>query len=85
MEEHLMTERAKSEPPSDRRRPTPPPPPGWRNWLLVLGLVVSMLILFWPQRAPSVSELSYSAFLSRVRADGVATAEIDPSGAVHGT
>jgi cell division protease FtsH len=87
MEEHLMTERAKSEPPSDRRRPTagPPPPPGWRNWLLVLGLVVSMLILFWPQSAPSVSELSYSAFLSRVRADGVATAEIDPSGAVHGT
>jgi cell division protease FtsH len=85
MDEHPMTEHAKSEPPSDPRRPTPPPPPGWRNWLLVLGLVVSMLILFWPQSAPSVSELSYSAFLSRVRADGVATAEIDPSGAVHGT
>jgi cell division protease FtsH len=86
MEEHLMTERAKSEPPSDRRRPAaaPPPPPGWRNWLLVVGLVVSMLILFWPQRAPSVSDLSYSAFLSRVRGDEVATAVIDPSGAVHG-
>jgi hypothetical protein len=44
-----------------------------------------MLILFWPMRAPSVSELSYLAFLSRVTAAEVATAVIDPSGAVTGT
>jgi cell division protease FtsH len=81
-----MTERAKSDRSTDRRRPTaPPPPPAWRNWLLVVGLVVSMLILFWPQGAPSVSELSYSEFLSRVTAGEVATAVIDPSGAVSGT
>src|SRR5688572_6477895 len=80
-----MTEHAKSEPSTDRRQPAaPPPPPAWRNWLLVLGLVVSMLILFWPQGAPSVSELSYSDFLSRVRAGQVATAVIDPTGAVTG-
>src|SRR5687768_12598486 len=80
-----MTERAKSQPTTDRGRPAaPPPPPAWRNWLLVLGLVVSMLILFWPQGAPSVSELSYTEFLSRVEAGEIATAVIDPSGAVSG-
>jgi cell division protease FtsH len=81
-----MTEHAKSDPSTDRRRPAaPPPPPAWRNWLLVVGLVISVLILFWPQREPSVSELSYTEFLSRVNAGEIATAVIDPGGAVSGT
>jgi cell division protease FtsH len=81
-----MTEHAKSDPSTDRRRPAaPPPPPAWRNWLLVVGLIVSVLILFWPQRQPSVSELSYSEFLSHVNAGEIATAVIDPGGAVSGT
>jgi cell division protease FtsH len=81
-----MTEHAKSDPSTDRRRPAaPPPPPAWRNWLLVVGLVVSVLILFWPQREPSVSELSYTEFLSRVKSGEIATAVIDPGGAVSGT
>jgi cell division protease FtsH len=81
-----MSEHAKSDPSTDRGRPAaPPPPPAWRNWLLVLGLVVSAVILFWPRGAPSVTELSYTDFLSRVEAGGVATAVIDPGGAVSGT
>ena len=81
-----MTEHAKSNPSTDRRRPAaPPPPPAWRNWLLVVGLIVSVLILFWPQREPSVSELSYTEFLSRVKSGEIATAVIDPGGAVSGT
>ena len=81
-----MTEHAKSDPSTDRRRPAaPPPPPAWRNWLLVVGLIVSVLILFWPQRQPSVSELSYTEFLSRVKSGEIATAVIDPGGAVSGT
>jgi cell division protease FtsH len=81
-----MTEHAKSDPSTDRRRPAaPPPPPAWRNWLLVVGLIVSVLILFWPQREPSVSELSYTEFLSRVKSGEIATAVIDPGGAVSGT
>ena len=81
-----MTEHAKSEPSSNRGRPTaPPPPPAWRNWLLIVGLIASVLILFWPRSAPSVSELSYTEFLSRVEAGEVATAVIDPGGAVSGT
>jgi cell division protease FtsH len=80
-----MTEHAKSDPSTDRRRPAaPPPPPAWRNWLLVVGLVVSVLILFWPQREPSVSELSYTEFLSRVKSGEIATAVIDPGGGVSG-
>jgi cell division protease FtsH len=81
-----MTEHAKSEPSRDRGRPAaPPPPPAWRNWLLVVGLIVSVLILFWPRGTRSVSELSYTDFLSRVKAGEVATAVIDPGGAVSGT
>ena len=81
-----MTEHAKSDPSTDRRRPAaPPPPPAWRNWLLVVGLIVSVLILFWPQREPSVSELSYTEFLSRVKSGEIAMAVIDPGGAVSGT
>jgi len=81
-----MTEHAKSDPSTDRRRPAaPPPPPAWRNWLLVVGLIVSVLILFWPQREASVSELSYTEFLSRVKSGEIATAVIDPGGAVSGT
>jgi cell division protease FtsH len=81
-----MTEHAKSGPSGNRRRPAaPPPPPAWRNWLLVVGLVASVLILIWPRGTGSVSELSYSEFLSRVEAGEVATAVIDPGGAVSGT
>jgi cell division protease FtsH len=81
-----MTEHAKSGAGRDRPPPAaPPPPPAWRNWLLVAGIVLSVLILFWPQSAPGVTDLSYSEFLSRVRTGDVATAVIDPSGAVTGT
>jgi cell division protease FtsH len=82
-----MTEQAKPGPDRERpRAPAPPPPPGWRNWLLVAGLVVSILILFLPSMGePASTELSYSNFLSRVRNGDVNTAVIDANGAVTGT
>jgi cell division protease FtsH len=82
-----MTEQAKPGPARQRPRPpAPPPPPAWRNWLLVAGLVASVLILFWPRMGQqAASELSYSEFLDRVRAGEVDTAVIDPNGAVTGT
>jgi cell division protease FtsH len=79
-----MTEHAKSGPAANPRAPAPPPPPAWQRWLPLAGLAVTAVILFWP-RGASPTELSYSAFLSRVQAGGVATAVIDPSGAVTGT
>ncbi len=82
-----MTEQAKPGPDRERpRAPAPPPPPAWRNWLLVAGLVVSILILFLPSMGePASTELSYSNFLSRVRNGDVNTAVIDANGAVTGT
>ncbi|HJU57628.1 MAG TPA: ATP-dependent metallopeptidase FtsH/Yme1/Tma family protein, partial [Actinomycetota bacterium] len=82
-----MTEQAKPGPDRERpRAPAPPPPPAWRNWLLVAGLVASILILFLPSMGePASTELSYSNFLSRVRNGDVNTAVIDANGAVTGT
>ncbi len=81
-----MTERAKSGSTGERPRgPAPPPPPRWQRWLLPIGLLVTMLILFWPVRMTTPTELSYSDFLDRVKAGTIATATIDPSGAVTGT
>jgi cell division protease FtsH len=82
-----MTEQAKPGPDRERpRAPAPPPPPAWRNWLLVAGLVVSILILFLPSMGePASTELSYSNFLARVRNGDVNTAVIDANGAVTGT
>jgi cell division protease FtsH len=82
-----MTEQAKPGPDRERpRAPAPPPPPAWRNWLLVAGLLVSILILFLPSMGePASTELSYSNFLSRVRNGDVNTAVIDANGAVTGT
>ncbi|HYZ13608.1 MAG TPA: ATP-dependent zinc metalloprotease FtsH [Actinomycetota bacterium] len=82
-----MTEQAKPGPDRERpRAPAPPPPPAWRNWLLVAGLLVSILILFLPSMGePTSTELSYSNFLSRVRNGDVNTAVIDADGAVNGT
>jgi cell division protease FtsH len=82
-----MTEQAKPGPDRERpRAPAPPPPPAWRNWLLVAGLVASILIFLLPSMGESAStELSYSNFLSRVRNGDVNTAVIDANGAVTGT
>ncbi len=82
-----MTEQAKPGPDRERpRAPAPPPPPAWRNWLLVAGLVASILFFFLPSMGePASTELSYSNFLSRVRNGDVNTAVIDANGAVTGT
>ena len=37
---------ARPGPPPDRPpSPAPPPPPPWRNWLLILGLLLTELLL----------------------------------------
>jgi len=82
---HEMTEPAKSGPPKDRPGlPAPPPPPAWRIWLLIAGLLLSAFLLFRPVPHPSILTLSYSTFLQKVNEGGVATAVIDPNGAVTG-
>ena len=83
---HQMTGPAKSGPPKDHRRPSvPPPPPPWRNWLLLVGLLITSFLLFRPAPQKSVTTLSYSTFLQKVNAGEVSTAKIDSNGAVSGT
>ncbi|MGZ8652161.1 MAG: ATP-dependent zinc metalloprotease FtsH [Actinomycetota bacterium] len=71
---------------SPSRGPAPEPPPGWSRWLPLIGLGVTLLLLFWPVllRTPA-TPLSYTQFQSRVEAGKVATAEVDSSGGVTGT
>jgi cell division protease FtsH len=81
-----MTEHAKPGPTRKRPHPpAPPPPPTWQRWLPLIGLLATLLLLFWPMRTTTPTPLTYSTFLSDVRAGKVATAVIDPSGAVTGT
>src|SRR5206468_11614224 len=65
----------------------PPPQPGWQRWLPLVGLLLTVaLLLVWPMRSSNApAELSYSQFLSEVHDGKIATAVIDPSGAVTGT
>jgi cell division protease FtsH len=83
-----LTERAKPGRELDHpRSPAPPPQPRWQRWLPLVGFLLTIVLLFaWPMRSSSApAELSYSQFLSQVQGGKIATATIDPSGAVTGT
>ena len=82
-----MTEKAKPGQDLDHPRPpAPPPPPRWQRWLPLVGLILTLGLLLWPMRNSNApAELSYTQFLSQVDGGMIATAEIDPSGAVNGT
>src|SRR5438552_11904364 len=68
-----------------QRGPAPPQPPSWWNWLIVIGLLLSLfLFFFFPSGTPG-SELTYSQFLGKVKANEVTTATIDTNGGVSGT
>ena len=77
---------ARPGPPRDRPpAPAPPPPPRWRAWLLPIGLLATILLLFTPHTSstPTVN-YTYSKFVSQVDANKVRTASIDPTGAITG-
>ena len=44
-------------PPKDPPQPTPPPPPAWRRWLLPIGMIILILLLFWPLIGRGISWL----------------------------
>src|SRR6266550_2404235 len=68
-----------------RKEQGPAPPPPWRNWLILVGLLFTLLTLFFPSTgAGKVTTLTYSQFLTKVTADDVRTASIDTNGAVTG-
>ncbi len=80
------TSSAKPGRPMERPRGSaPPPPPWWRNYLLLLGVLATVYLLLIPlTRGVSVTEFTYTGFLSKVQSNQVATATIDPNGKVTG-
>jgi len=76
---------ARPGPPHDRTPVPPPPPPRWRSWLLLLGIVLTLTLLFRPSMSSTPTKsLAYSDFQTQVAADQVTTATIDPNGRVTG-
>jgi cell division protease FtsH len=80
-----MSPPAKPGPPSD-----PPPPaapkktPQWLHTLWLVGLAITVLLLFVPAPSKTVTSLSYSDWKTQVDANNVKTASIDPNGKVTG-
>jgi cell division protease FtsH len=68
-----------------RRGPAPPPPPKWRSWLIPVGVLLTVWLLFGNLllRA-TIEQLDYSSFLTQLEAGEIAELTIDPDGAVRG-
>ena len=87
MQHRHFTSPASSGPPRDPPPPSPaPPPPAWRWWLVLFGLLATILLLWSPSmKTTTTVSFNYSTFLARVEANKVKTASIDPNGGVTGT
>jgi len=77
-----MSKQSQSPPRGDKPTPTaPPPPPGWRHWLWPVALMAALvLFLFLPRFGGETTvNLSYSTFISDVKAHEVKTFTLDNS------
>jgi cell division protease FtsH len=75
---------ARSEPPTDR--PSAPVPPRWRNWLLLVGAVLTLALFFLPiPTKGNVEQLSYSQLKSDISDGQVASVALGPDGSITGT
>src|SRR3981081_418484 len=78
---------AKPGPPPERPRPpAPPPPPRWRVWVLLAGIVLTVLLFFAPSmsRGTPTQSFTYTAFINQVTTNQVKTATISATGHVSG-
>jgi cell division protease FtsH len=76
---------AKSGPPTEPPKPPPPPPPPrWLHTVWIVGLILSLALLLLPHPSSSSTSLTYTDWRTRVDANQVKTATIDPSGKVTG-
>jgi cell division protease FtsH len=77
---------ARSGPPPDRP-PTPPPqpPPRWRNWLLMAGLILTVVLFLLPlPTSGKVEQLSYTQLKGDIAVGQVASVAIGPDGNISG-
>ena len=73
-------------PPKEPPQPTPPPPPAWRRWLLPIGMLILLGLLFWPSllRSSPTTKYSFTTFQNQVTSGDVKSVSIDSNGAVTG-
>jgi cell division protease FtsH len=72
-------------PPDRPPAPPPPPPPWWRNWLLIAGLVLTVVLFLVPlPTAGKVEQLSYSQLKSDIAAGQVRSVALGPDGGISG-
>jgi cell division protease FtsH len=77
-----MSKQSQSPPRGDKPTPTaPPPPPGWRHWLWPVALIAALVLFLFLPRFGGVTtvNLSYSTFISDVKAHEVKTFTLDNS------
>jgi cell division protease FtsH len=81
-----LTGTARSGPPPDRPpSPAPPPPPRWRNWLLIVGLILTVALFLLPiPTTGKVQQLSYSQLKSDIAAGQVASVALGADGSISG-
>ncbi len=64
----------------------PPPPPWWRTWLVPLGVLATIVLLYTiPTSHTKPSTLSYTQFVTDVQAGQVKAVTITPDGTTNGT
>jgi cell division protease FtsH len=74
-----------SRPPASDKPPASPPP--WRQWLIPLGVLLTVWLLFGDVVANlsgGVEQLDYTTFVQRVDAGKVKTADISATGSIAG-
>jgi cell division protease FtsH len=81
-----MSRSADPGPPKEPAPPTPPPPPAWRRWLLPIGMLILLALLFWPSllHHTTSTALNFTQFQNRVTSGEVKSVTIDQNGAVTG-
>src|SRR5947208_1179194 len=81
-----LSRSAEPGPPKEPPQPTPQPPPAWRRWLLPIGMLILLGLLFWPTllRSHPSTQYSFTSFQNQVIAGDVKSVTIDSNGAVTG-
>lgn len=81
-----MSIRPSSPRPGDKPPPSaPPPPPTWRRWLVPIGALLTVVLLFTVSpAADNGTELTYSEFLALLDDGRIATIVLDGDGTAEG-